>query len=347
MAAYLGISYSAGEPLGAGVDPRWRLAAGVLAVALAVSLMGHLRDRFTRLLHDGRVSRLAAGASASQTRQILDDVADGFVMLDHEWRFAYINRAAEALMSRNAAELMGKDARRAFPQMDPILYERYTQAVQTGEPIEFEAQSQRVDGWYKVHAYPSEDGLLIYFRDITEQRKNEEKLRGMSMVDELTGLYNRRGFFALADQHFRLAERNARSLLLIFADVDGLKQINDSFGHRCGDEALFEMAAILGHTFRESDIIARIGGDEFAALAPETDDWAAEPLVRRLREQLNERNARRDLPYDLSLSIGVASYTPEHPCSIDELLADADRRMYEEKRSRPKPSPGRRGPLSP
>lgn len=334
---YLVVSVANGTALGDGVNPSWRVAAGVVSVALAIWLMGHLRDRFTRLLELERTSRQNADASAAQTRQILDNVADGFVVLDHEWRFTYINRAAEALMNRSADQLIGKDARVELPQTDSMFYEHYERAFRTGDVVEFEAPSLLIDGWFKVHAYPSEEGLLIYFRDITEQRKNEERLRGMSMVDELTGLYNRRGFFALAEQHFRLAERNARALLLIFADVDELKQINDSLGHRCGDQALFEIAAILSHTFRESDIIARIGGDEFAALAPETDDGAADPLIRRIRKQLDARNSRGDLPYTLSLSIGVASYTPENPCSIDEILADADRRMYEEKRSRRNP----------
>ncbi len=330
---YLSFSFSAEDLFQDPVDPPWRFAAGVLAIALAVCLMGHLRDRFTRLLQLETISRRSADASAAQTKQILDNVADGFVVLDHDWRFTYVNRAAETLLNRNADELIGKDARVELPQTNSIFYENYEKAFRTGEAVEFDAPSLLIDGWFKVHAYPSEDGLLIYFRDITEQRKNEERLRGMSMVDELTGLYNRRGFFALAEQHVRLAERNARSLLLIFADVDKLKDINDTLGHRCGDQALFEIAAILSHTFRESDTIARIGGDEFAALAPETDDGASEILIGRIREQLDERNARGDLPYSLSLSIGVASYTPDNPCSIDEILADADRRMYAEKRA--------------
>ncbi|HET7275032.1 MAG TPA: diguanylate cyclase [Longimicrobiaceae bacterium] len=333
--AYLCYTYAVHPELhGTGNDGLWHLIAGSLATLLSALLMGQIRDRFDLLLDTERTSRIEAGNAAIQTKQILDNIADGFVAMDHEWRFTYVNRAAERLMNRRAETLIGKDARTEFPQTDSMFYDQYLEAFRTGRPVEFEAPSLLVDAWFKVHAYPAEQGLLVYFRDISEQKKTEDRLRGMSMVDDLTGLYNRRGFFALAEQHFKLAERNDRSLLLIFADLDSLKEINDSHGHRCGDQALYEIAGILSHSFRDSDTIARIGGDEFAALAAETAEGAAEQLVERIRERVGERNERGDLPYELSLSIGVASFSPENPCTIDEMLAEADRRMYAEKRIR-------------
>jgi len=120
--------------------------------------------------------------------------------------------------------------------------------------------------------------------------------------------------------------------MLLFSDFNGLKRINDILGHPEGDRALIETADVLRETFRESDIIARIDGDEFVVLAIETDGAPAEVLTGRLQENLEARNAEGDLRYKLSLSMGLARYDPERGCSIDELVAQADRAMYERKR---------------
>jgi diguanylate cyclase (GGDEF)-like protein len=159
----------------------------------------------------------------------------------------------------------------------------------------------------------------------------EETLRALALIDDLTGLYNRRGFLALGQQQLKMADRTKRRMLLLFADFDDLKRINDTFGHPEGDRALIEVASVLRETFRESDIMARIAGDEFVVLAIETNGFPAEVLTTRLQENLEAHNARGGRHYKLSLSVGLARYDPERPCSIDELVARADRAMYERK----------------
>jgi diguanylate cyclase (GGDEF)-like protein len=157
----------------------------------------------------------------------------------------------------------------------------------------------------------------------------------MSTTDELTGLLNRRGFFTLAKRQVKLANRNSKKLLLFYMDLDGLKKINDTFGHSEGDLALGEAATVLKEIFRESDIIGRLGGDEFAVLLFEpmssTDE---ETIFTRLRETLRERNSRPGRLYTLELSAGIKTYDPAHPCSLDELISRADTLMYKEKRSK-------------
>jgi diguanylate cyclase (GGDEF)-like protein len=160
------------------------------------------------------------------------------------------------------------------------------------------------------------------------------EVRAMSLVDQLTGLSNRRGFRLLAEQQLRIANRTKRGILLLFADLDGMKRINDTLGHQEGDLALVEVAEVLRETFRESDIIARIGGDEFAIVAIEAEKDSADLLGRRLRENLAARNAKGVRRYALSMSLGVARYDPGSPCTLDELLARADRLMYGEKHGR-------------
>ena len=187
--------------------------------------------------------------------------------------------------------------------------------------------------------FNGEPAALGYHRDITKRKMLEQKLQAISITDELTGLYNRRGFFILSLQQLKLAKRNGKNALLFFADLDKLKGINDTLGHQEGDAALFETARILKDTFRESDIISRMGGDEFAVLAIDINDETAKILLRRLQTFFDACNARETRKYTLSLSIGVAQYDPQDPVSLDVLISRADRVMYEEKRKKQ----GRRG----
>ncbi|HSJ62279.1 MAG TPA: GGDEF domain-containing response regulator [Gemmatimonadaceae bacterium] len=167
-----------------------------------------------------------------------------------------------------------------------------------------------------------------------ERQHVRTALHTKTLVDELTGLYNRRGFISLARQQIKTAERLSRDVVHVFLDVDGMKEINDTFGHREGDLALIESADILRATFRESDVLARMGGDEFAVLALETSPLAAEALVDRLRRHVADRNSRGHRPYALSFSVGSTRHAAGTPCLLDELLARADGLMYEQKRRR-------------
>lgn len=274
-------------------------------------------------------------AQERRAGQILDSIADGFVALDRSWSIIYLNPLVERLFGRPRDELLGTDVRDILPDIDRnVFWQHYQQAVEEGSPIHFEARSHLVDSWFEVHAYPSASGLSVLFRDVTERRQNEERLRSLSMLDELTGLYNRRGFHTLAQQQVRHAHRKKRPLLLFFLDLDGLKEINDGHGHAVGDQALVHFAEALRQTFRESDILARLGGDEFAVMALETDSEAAPNLLARLQHSLEERRAAADFPVPLSVSAGTAEFTPRSPAAVEDLLALADRRMYQSKRER-------------
>ena len=171
-------------------------------------------------------------------------------------------------------------------------------------------------------------------RDITERRLVEDKLRELSLMDELTGLNNRRGFVMLANQQLKNAERFKQSVVMIYADLDKIKWINDNLGHKEGDQALVDTANILKSSFRASDIIARLGGDEFVGLAVETENTNSELILSRLQEHLNAFNIQEKRPYKLSISVGVARYDPGNPCSLDELLERGDKMMYEQKQSK-------------
>ena len=167
-----------------------------------------------------------------------------------------------------------------------------------------------------------------------ENARLYSRIERLATLDELTGLYNRRGFFLLAEQHLQVARRISSDVLLVFIDVDQLKHINDTFGHKEGDQALVQTAEALRATFRAADILARISGDEFAVLAYSTKNQGAEMLMERLAHEIDHINARHKHPFTLSLSAGYTAWSPLNPISLDELLARADAQMYQVKRKK-------------
>lgn len=177
--------------------------------------------------------------------------------------------------------------------------------------------------------------LISIIHDVTERKILEERLQESIIRDELTGLFNRRGFLTLAEQQCKLSDRMGNTLALMYIDLDGFKSINDIYGHKEGDNALIAMAKILRQTFRESDIIARIGGDEFVVLlnepsAPDSDNVLKKNLLSNTREY----NEHSGLNYQILCSLGISHYSPDMPCSIDDLLAKADTLMYRNKRKK-------------
>jgi diguanylate cyclase (GGDEF)-like protein len=156
-------------------------------------------------------------------------------------------------------------------------------------------------------------------------------MRSMAVNDELTGLYNRRGFVCAGVQLLELLTRDMHPALLLYLDVNGLKDVNDSLGHHAGDALLQQTARVLRNVFRSHDVIGRLGGDEFAALIPVTDPSGCEITVNRIREAVVARNRVASGPV-LSLSIGVAPFDPRKPLTVTRLLQLADRNMYREKR---------------
>jgi diguanylate cyclase (GGDEF)-like protein len=177
---------------------------------------------------------------------------------------------------------------------------------------------------------PSGDGrpgiVTGFLQDVTEPKQVEEELSRLALEDDLTGLANRRAFVTVGQQLLRVAQRAGETALLIYMDLDNMKEINDSHGHAAGDQALVEVAGLLSSNFREADLIARLGGDEFAVFVPR-DGTAAKAGLERLRDALDAREAR----FPLALSIGMSTYDGHGPCSIEDLIARADAAMYAEK----------------
>ncbi len=214
----------------------------------------------------------------------------------------------------------------------------------TGLPVTLEHQHYDHEHgacrFYEVHGFPifDKEGRVVKMietsQDITQRKELEAQLIEISNTDQLTGLYNRRGFFIMGEKQMQVAERLGSRLTLLFADVDNLKPINDTLGHEGGDAILKAAATVLIDTFRQADIVGRLGGDEFAVLLIEGSEEANDfTMQQRLQENIDHRN--RAFPaFPLELSTGTALFDPANPCSLEDLIAEADRHMYEDKQAK-------------
>lgn len=179
-------------------------------------------------------------------------------------------------------------------------------------------------------ATPWMERSLLY---AIERYRSWATLQQLSLQDDLTGLFNRRGFYSLAAKHINIAQRAQAELLLLFADLDHLKKINDRLGHLAGDNALRSVANILRKTFRTSDIIARVGGDEFLVLAIIVPQANPNAILARLEENLSSHNAQ-DPTLPISLSYGVIRFDPKVETSLEKIVAQADLALYQYKREK-------------
>ena len=169
---------------------------------------------------------------------------------------------------------------------------------------------------------------------VAELELAQESLRNLSLTDDLTGLYNRRGFFALAKQQLSSARREGRHASLVYIDMDGLKRLNDTHGHEIGSRVIQEVGDILRETFRSSDLIARIGGDEFVIFETSNGQNDGGNDVQRLQNNISQHNSQPVRDYEISLSIGVASMDSDSSMTLEELLKNGDKTMYQQKRNK-------------
>nr|WP_281387956.1 GGDEF domain-containing protein [Puniceicoccus vermicola] len=160
-------------------------------------------------------------------------------------------------------------------------------------------------------------------------------LRRLSVIDELSGLYNRRGFFAVVERQYQEAMSSPDgSALFFYFDLDEFKQVNDTFGHDHGDDALRAFSDILKTTFHRDDSVARVGGDEFVAFIGNLDGRKPDDVITSFENALERFNAEGKLPFAIKSSYGYRKVSSDEKTSLDEALSDADSRLYEQKRSK-------------
>ncbi len=283
--------------------------------------------------------------SEEHFRNAFDYAAIGMALVSPEGNWLRVNRSFCEIVGFSEAELLVSDFQ-AITHPEDLgndLAEMYRMTV--GEILTSQLEKRYVhrlghDVWvsssFSLVRDTSDQPLHFIFQvqDITERKRAEAAIQTLSLADELTGLYNRRGFMAFCKQHLNTIRRTNKGIVIVYADLDGLKGINDSFGHKEGDRALVKTAELLKETFRSSDVLGRLGGDEFTILAAVDPDGGRAKLLARLQEQFDNYNAQRVCPYDLSISVGVAQLDPEGSESMEDLMAAADAAMYENKRGK-------------
>jgi diguanylate cyclase (GGDEF)-like protein/PAS domain S-box-containing protein len=287
--------------------------------------------------------------SEDQIRLLLNSTVEAIYGVDLNGNCTFCNNGCLRMLGyKNADDLIGRNMHRQihyrhndgtpFPEEEC----RMILAIRKGEGAHADDEVLwRADGtcfpaeyWsYPQYSHGMITGSVVTFLDITERKRADEEIRKLAITDTMTGLCNRRGFIALAEQQIKNANRLFKSLSLFFIDVDGLKIINDTMGHEEGDRLLINAANILKQTFRESDIIARVGGDEFAVLA-DNSEKTTQIVLDRFSERIRMHNSQPDRLYDISMSIGTTAYDPAKPCLLDDLLSQADQLMYMQKKEK-------------
>jgi len=271
-------------------------------------------------------------------RSLVDSADDSIYLIDNNYCYLFINKSHLARLGLSGVDYIGRSYKEFHDAEDVKGFtNRVDKVIKAGSSMKYEYKSTRDNKWFLQTITPIIDpkreitAVAIISRDISDLKRKEEKLRELSLTDELTGLLNRRGFFIHVEQYLKMVKRQKVGVLMLYADLDNLKDINDRYGHKEGDSALIQVAKILRQNFRESDIIARIGGDEFVIIPVGSIGDCTEIIKSRLLKALDTYNSTSKKGYQLSLSLGIASYDPANPCSVDELLARADRMMYEDK----------------
>lgn len=276
---------------------------------------------------------------------LFENAPEAIAILDDNDSISRINGEFTSLFGYSTEEAVGRNINDLI--VPAGLVEEgasLTARVTGGENVRAESVRRHKDGHQiavSIAATPfragSEPGkVYAMYHDISVQKRAEEDLRALLLVDELTGLPNRRGFITLSEQALKVATRSYRDVLMIFIDVDDLKGINDTWGHLAGDRALIDTARALKESFRDADIVARLGGDEFVALINVDSDQTAELIGARIKSRVDNHNRRTERGHPLSLSVGAIRAKAEGAVLAD-LLAEADAALYDQKRARGRP----------
>gem|GEM_PF-2480780 len=304
-----------------------RLSPVEKADGRVVQIVGSVCDRTAE-----KQAERALQDSEEKYRTLVENVNDAIFIIQNR-RCVFANTAAGLLMNRTPEDLIGEDWVSMVHPAERGRVDRMARARARGEPVPsiYESALQdstgsEVEVEFNINtvSFRGSSAYLISMRNIGKRKEVERRLRYLSFHDQLTDLYNRAYFENELD---RLDVSRQLPLSVILADVNGLKLINDVFGHREGDRLLREVAGILRCSAREEDVLARIGGDEFAILVPQTTAEEAEDIMHRISARCRERN---DASFTISVSFGVATKSAETE-GVWEVFGRAEERMYQDK----------------
>ncbi|MFO7815508.1 MAG: PAS domain S-box protein [Halanaerobiales bacterium] len=269
--------------------------------------------------------------------QLFNESTEGIVLLNNKGVILKVNDHFLEIFGYSREKALGEYIDKLITpeeKKEEGIY--YTQKVMDGNDIKTESIRKTNSGEIinvSIHAFPikldeGQIGIYGIYNDITERKKEEAKRRYLSFHDQMTGLYNRRYF---ENEMERLSNSRKIPTSIIIADIDWLKQINDTFGHRSGDQHIVDAAEITSEIIREEDILARIGGDEFAILLPETNKVETKKIINRITEKIKLHNKTAE--HKLSISLGYAVRKNKNT-ELEEIFNKADTMMYREKKGK-------------
>jgi diguanylate cyclase (GGDEF)-like protein/PAS domain S-box-containing protein len=304
----------------------------------------HVEELNRFIAEQERISK-ALQESEEHFRTAFDYAAIGMALVSTGGSWLRVNRSLCEIVGYSEDELLTSDFQAITHEDDLGNDLAHIYRLMAGEIMTCQVEKrylhkdgQEVWALTSISVVRDSEGSPVHFifqiEDITERKRAEGAIKTLSLVDELTGLYNRRGFLAFSEQHLISLQRANKSLMMVYADLDGLKQINDSYGHKEGDRALIKTAEILRETFRNSDVLGRLGGDEFTVFASVEPEGGVETVMARLNDKLQKHNSQSSAPYKLSVSVGLAFMHPHETQTVEDLMAQADESMYHNKRQR-------------
>lgn len=278
--------------------------------------------------------------SEEKYRRVVDNSLVGlYITQSHILKFCN-QRLVEMFGFTSSKELIGKHIRELVAPESWELVDKQVKLRESGEggSIQYEFKGVKKDG--TIFDIETSGSRIIYegnpaiqgsMIDITARKRTEEELRKFATTDVLTGVLNRGHALLLFGKQLQVSRRNKQKLSICYVDVDRLKDINDTYGHQEGDEALKLISKFLEETPREADIVCRLGGDEFLMILSQCSIDQAKSVWERIANKLTAFNAKMIKPYIISLSCGFAEYNPDAEKSVDKLIAIADQEMYKDK----------------
>jgi len=299
-----------------------------LVFAMAAGLREHRIMRTQQHLSSAAEhARIKVARSGRRLTNVLESTSDSVIVVDHDWSIEFFNaRAADTLNAGEALKL-GANLWTVFPvgQMSEG-GDRFRAAIEAQQPLEYEEYVESADRWLAIQAYPTADGLSIFFRDISEQRRVREELHHMALHDSLTGVANR----VLFQRRLKTEVDSSADVAVLLLDLDHFKEINDTLGHPFGDAILSGTAQRMRDCVQTSDMIARLGGDEFAVIASNYGDAInLMKLAQQILEAVSEPHFLEGQLVRVTASIGVALESDDP--DPEQMLRNADIALYSAK----------------
>lgn len=262
------------------------------------------------------------------------------ILLVHNFRIQYVNQQALRLSSYAPEDLLNRSVLRIVHKEEHRSTIQHVREIISNKSVDSEYISRIVDKkgivhWVEVRVSLLQDDLdtyLLSLVDITDKKLAEERLKEFATYDELTGVYNRRVGMALIEQEMLEVEREGQSFCVCFLDVNGLKDVNDNYGHDEGDQLITHVVSIVQKELRRGDVLCRLGGDEFLLVFKKCSLENAQLIWKRIDKKFKRFNRTERKPYTVSVSHGIAEYDPASGTSVQQLINEADQKMYNEKK---------------